>query len=249
MEFDVGGIANSFMDSVSGAASYMIWIIIAAVVVFAVMYIFSFRHVVSVRILTKNGNSLPLRDKAREVKVDGATYWQLLKRRHVIPVPPASALIPLSTKGKPKFYTEFSWSEETGYVSLEYDVTTNNFGEKVVITQHGKVIDDAFQPFTTPQRSLLVNQLRKAENRRKKDVWDRLSQLATPLVLAMLFICVLVFWEDVAKPGKEIAALNVQMQEQNLEMIAQLNEISAQNARIVSLYTGQPIDVNQVVDG
>lgn len=247
LNFDVGGIGSTFMDSASAFGGYLVWIFVISAVVVAFVYILSFKHIVSVRILNRNGNVLPVKDRAREVKVDGVKYWKLLKRKDVIPVPPADALIVVKSGGKPKFYAEFTYNEESGYIPLEYDVTTSNFNEKLIITQHGKVIKDSFQPFTTNQRSLYVMQLRKAEARKKKDLLERIMQLATPLVLVMLFIAVLIFWEDVAKPGKEMANLNVQMQQKNLELLDNLAEISAQNARIVQAYTGTDLEITQQV--
>lgn len=249
LNVDLGGVASSFMDSISQAGGYIIWIIVIGALVGAFLYIFSFKHRVGVRILTKNGNNLPVPDRAREIRVDGVVYWKLLKRKHIIPVPPAESLVILKPGAKPRFYAEFSYSDETGYVPLQYDVTTENFNSKLRMMDKGKVVDAPFQPFTSNQRSLYVMQLRKSEQRRKKDILERITALATPLVLVMLVICVLVFWEDVAKPGKEMAELNVQMQEKNLLLLEQITEISTQNARILQVTTGTDMELSQKVSG
>lgn len=247
LEADVGAVVGSAMDAISQAGMWIVWTLIIGAIVGAVVYIFSFKHSVSIRVLTRGGNETPIKDRAREVKVDGVTYWKLLKRRDVIPIPPSEALKLLNNKAKPKYYAEFSWSDETGYVPLRYDVTTDNFNGKLEMLRNGQVINEPFQPFTSNQRSLYVMQIRKAEQRRKKDILERITALATPIVLAMLVISILVFWEDVAKPGKEIAELNVQMQKQNIQLLEQVNEISAQNARIVQAYTGADIALQQQV--
>lgn len=247
INLDVAGVASGFMDSVSQLGGYIVWAVLLGSLIGVIIYFLSFKHTISIRILNRNGNVLPVKDRAREIKVDGVKYWKLMKRKDIIPVPPADALIVMKSGGKPKYYAEFTFNEETGYIPLEYDVTTDNFNNKLIMTQHGKVIKDSFQPFTTNQRSLYVMQLRKAEARRKKDVLERIMQLATPLVLVMLFIAVLIFWEDVAKPGKEMANLNIQMQQQNIELLDNLAEISAQNARIVQAYTGVDLEITQQV--
>lgn len=246
---DVGAVAQSTVDSVSQYVGFLIWGLVICSLIAIFVYILSFRHTVTIRHLTKATNTMPMKDRAREINVDGAVFWKLLKRKHIIPVPPASALVLKSASGKPKFHADFTYSEENGYIPLEYDINTQNFDQKLVMTQHGRVVKEAFQPFTSNQRSLYVMQVRKAEQMRKKDILERLTQLATPLVLAMLFIAVLVFWEDVAKPGREMADLNIQMQQKNVVLLEQLSEISAQNARIVQAYTGQDLQINQQVTG
>lgn len=244
-EIDPFAVGQSALDSVSVAGTYIVWGVLAVVVVVGLIYFMSFRHTVSIRVLNKHGQSLPFRDKAREFKKDGGRYWQFLKRRDVIPVPNSESLIQINGGGKPKYYAEFSWSEENGYVPLVYDITTDNFQDRVIVTQHGKRIEDGFQPLTTSQRSLFVGQLRKSEERKKKDLLERITQLATPLIIAMLFVMVLLFWEDIAKPAKEMSELNVKMQEKNNQLLEQMAEISAQNARVASIYTGEPIEIEQ----
>lgn len=249
LNLDVGSVASGFMDNISQAGSWIVWIIVIGALVGALLYLISFKHSVGIRVLTRNGNNLPVKDRAREIKVDGVVYWKLMKRKHIIPVPPAESLVIRKSGANPKFYAEFSYSDETGYVPLEYDVTTDNFNDKLKMIQHGKVVQDPFQPFTSNQRSLYVMQLRKSETRRKKDILERITALATPIVLVMLVICILIFWEDVAKPGKEIAELNLQMQEKTLVVLDQIVEISNQNARIVQTLTGENLNITQQVTG
>lgn len=246
---DVGALASGFMDSVSQLGGYLVWIIVIGALMATFIYILSFKHQVSVRVLNANGNTPPVKDRAREIKVDGVVYWKLLKRKDIIPVPPAEAIDIIKPGAKPRLFAEFSYSVENGYVPLHYDVDTKNFAEKLTMTKHGRIVDEPFQPFTSNQRSLYVMQLRKAEARKKKDLLERITQLATPLVLAVLVVSILIFWEDVAKPGKEMAQINVAMQESNRKMMETLNDISAQNARIVQAQTGAVLDIEQKVTG
>lgn len=238
IEQTIGNIATTSMDALSASVYPIIWTLLGIVLVIFVVYYLSFRHKIRVRLLTSQG-SVPYDDKAREVLVDGVRFWKLMKRKDVIPVPPKEGLSILGRDilGKPKYYAEVYWSEEDGYVNILDNITKENLRENIYgLDEHGEVkpiAGDAFKPFTPQQRSLLVQQIRKAQDRKKKGLLDYITQLAVPLALVALFMMVLLFWEDIAKPGREMASLNVQMQEKNQQLLGELSEISAQNARVV----------------
>ena len=224
-------------------------------ILFVVWY-FQYRHRVRIRILTAQG-SVPYDDKAREVDVDGVPFWKLLKRKHMVPVPTSEAITNIGVgpiSKKPRYYAEFFWSEELGYVVNIDSVNSKNIQEKAVKYGPNKeLVKDAFHPFTPQQRALYVYQLRKAEERKKKSLLDQITAIAVPMVLVFMFILVLVFWEDIAKPAQQSQASAAAMMETNERLLKENAQISAQNARILQVLAGKldanTLQVAQTIDG
>lgn len=232
VEMDPTIVATSVMDSLSSTVWPILWSLVVLVIIMFLYWYLQFRHTARILILTSNG-VVPYEDKAREVKIEGVPYWKLRKRKDILPVPPRESMNSLGRDAifnKPKFYSEMYWSEEHGYIPIQNRVNKENINEFI----NGET-DDVYKPLTPAQRALYTTQLRKAEGRRKKNIWDTIAQMATPLVLAMLFICVLVFWEDIAKPAKDMAAMQANLVKENAKVTSELSEISAQNARMIEI--------------
>ena len=234
---EVGTYAGQAMDALSNTVWPILWSLVLLIGLLIAWWYLSYRHKVRIRMLT-GSNPVPFDDKAREIKVDGVTYWKLLKRKDVIAVPDSQSLEGLGKDimGKPKFYAEMYWSEEHGYIPIVDDVNESNFLDRIVVKDGKKLAKGTFKPFTTQQRTLLVTQLRKAQDRRKKSLLDQVMQVAVPMMLVFLFIMVLVFWEDIAKPAKDMAEMNQNMMSQQRSLLEQSQEISNQNARIVKAF-------------
>lgn len=234
-DIDVARVTTGILDGMSGMVWPVVWTILGIVIVLFVAWYLMHRHKVRIKMLTSTGWQ-SFHDKAREVRVDGVKYWRLLKRKDIVPIPPAEATEGLGRDflGKPRFYAEAYWSEESDYVWSVDSVNKQNLSEKILVDGEKKSVENPFVPFTTQQRALFVSQLRKAESRRKKSLLDQIAQVAVPVVLVMMFIMVLLFWEDIAKPSKEMAELNNQMMERQNAIAASLADISSQNARVVS---------------
>lgn len=232
----IGSYAESTTNTLSGYVWPVIWSLVVLGFIGFVWWYLQYRHKIRLRLLTNYG-SVPYDDKAREVLVDGVPFWKLLKRKDIIPVPSKKCLNSIGRDffGKPKFYAEMYWSEEEGYIPVQDTVNKENLAGVVkVLDETGeRVVTGAFQPFTTQQRALHVAQLRRAEERRKNDFLTTIQNLAVPGILAMILILGLVFWEDIAKPGKEMALINKEMLEKQNVIAQQLADASSQNARVV----------------
>lgn len=255
-DFNAGAAARGFMDSLSASVYPVILTALGIALIAFFWWYFSHRHRVRIRLLLAQG-TVPFDDKAREVIVDGVPFWKLLKRKDMIPTPTSEAMTHLGKgflSGKPRFYAEFYWSEEYGYVPMVDGVNSKNLQDKAVKYGPNKeLVKDAFHPFTPQQRALYVLQLRKAEARKKKSILDQITAIAVPMALVFIFIMLLVFWEDIAKPAQEMATANAGMMELNEKLLKQNAEISAQNARIVQALSGQidaaQLQISQTVGG
>lgn len=203
------------MDSVFGGISttydmVMVLIVLGIVVgiVAFFMWYLSHKHMVVIRYRMKDRKYI-ITDKAKEVTVQGVSYWKLLKMKKKVTVPPPGA-IEITRKGK--FMAECYWDADNPNPVWIYDTG---------------VPDDALQPFTTKQRALLVNEFRQAELRKKKGLLETLEKLAVPFALVMILIVMLVFFENIAKPAQDMMAANERMMKSN-------EEITDNQARIMS---------------
>lgn len=240
-ELDLAGtFALSVADFSSGMIWPILWGILIAVGLAAVWYFLSFRHRIMVKIVGNNGSKFPLPDKVKEVKIDGVDFWKFQKRKDIVPVPPRRVMHHLGTDlfGKPKFYAECYYGPETGYVWIEDTVGKDDFSNVETTTEtneHGQEVTvtvDTYQPFLTQDRAIYVEAIKKSLTRKKPDIWERITQMAVPMMFLILMISILVFWEDIAKPSQDMAGMAQNMQKQNLE-------ISQQNARMVSVLAGK----------
>lgn len=248
---DVTGIATQAMDGISSFVWPVLWSLIGILVLVFVYWFLQFRHTVRVKILTSNGHT-PVEDKAREVTVDNTPFWQLRKRKHLIPVPPREALdfLGLDFLRKPKFFAEMYYSEEHGYIPCRDNVSKENLVD-ILAQSKDNTVTGSYQPLTPAQRALYTSQLRKAVARKNTSILDKITQFATPLMLVMVLVLVLLFWEDIAKPSKDMASINQAMLSQNERLVGQVAEVSAQNARMLQVIAGdlqsKGISINQRV--
>jgi len=83
-----------------------------------------------------------------------------------------------------------------------------------------------YQPLTTNQRLLLIKQIQKAEERRKKKWQDYLLPLASLGALVIVIVAGLIFWGDLAKPAIKAHEERLQYQvltQENLKLIKEIN--------------------------
>jgi hypothetical protein len=81
------------------------------------------------------------------------------------------------------------------------------------------------QPLTTTQRTLLVNNVRSAEQRRGKSLLEQLPTLVSIGALVLIVICLLVFYGNIAQPVIEARQLSVDNQRINLEVVQELRAL------------------------
>ena len=248
LNMDFGEIANQASSAGYTVVMTILGLTIFCGVVFLLWYVLQFKHRVRVKVLTKNGFYI-IDDKARELRDKDSKLiksWRLWKLRETASVPPPDSVF-MTKKGR--FTADAYWSEDTGLVWVTDTITREKFNElikrKVVYDKNGekveeKIVRDSTQPFTTQERSLQAWRITQAMNRKHKSIWDTIAQLAVPIALVMLFVMVLIFWEDIAKPVQQLSADNAKISAENAR-------ISEQNARILSLISNNQIDVKQTI--
>jgi hypothetical protein len=237
-EFDM--VLGVGQQAVDGLAS-MVWggllvVMVVALLLFA-YYFLSFRHKVVIKILGSRGAKYPFADNAKPVMIEGVPMWKLRKRKDIITPPPKNAVLPIGRDlfGKAKYY-----ADEFGYVWAEDNVGLDEFEGKIETEANGnEVVRGVYQPVTTQERTILVGQVTKALMKKKKSLLEQITALAVPLALVALFIMVLVFWEDIAKPVKDMSSIQASIAEQNAV-------ISQQNARMLSVLAGK-LEVGDIV--
>lgn len=237
-------MASGAMDTMTTVMWVIIWVSVILIPIIIAWHIMRHKHKVQIKYLTDNGAIVRF-DKAREVNIDGAKFWKLLKAKALISTPPPD-VIQVTKKGK--LFASCYYSDELGYIWARDTVTKETFKAKVedfeiVNGEKVKVTRNVYQPFTTQERALESNQVRKAAERRGSSLLDKIIQMLPFVMVFLMFVLVLIFWEDIAKPAVEISNANAGISTQNAK-------ISEQNARILILLGYDNVTVNQqVVNG
>jgi len=119
--------------------------------------------------------------KRDEDKVEYLRLFRSKRGHNDLPIPPAEA-IDYDPKKKKKV-VECYWSPELGYVYV-------------------KDVDEikGFQPLTTKQRAMMVNQIRKKEARKKSTWKENLPMIVGLGALLVLVTVILLFWGEFMQP-------------------------------------------------
>jgi hypothetical protein len=239
---DALGLGIDVSGVVGGLTSTFYWIImiliglgVVCAVILGWLYMRSFKHEVIIRKITNNRKNIIV-DRARTYVKKEVQYWQLYGRRllgkkKLVTAPPSDAI---ELKDNGTLYAECYWKEDNPEPTWIID--------KFV----GDIV--GLEPFTTQERSLFVNRLEDAVMRRKKNWLDMLYQIAPVLVLALIFVLILVYWEEIAKPisdlqqsNAQISTQNARISEENTKMIIVLAESLGRQDLIADLNISQTI--------
>jgi len=180
-------LATAF--GVTGAIWTIIqWIIVVTIIgVIIGVVVMILRYNIKVRVREIIGGKTRIIDeRAREVKDnEGVLKWKLLWRKHHLPIPPPEA-IHLTNKGK--------YSVEAYYLPE---------GEYKYVMDNGVDIEKLsnFEPLDTSDREFYASEMREAEEYRQKSWKDYILPIAGLMTILAVLIVMLVFWEDIAKPG------------------------------------------------
>jgi hypothetical protein len=99
-------------------------------------------------------------------------------------------------------YIRNAKSEEEKQALLKNFLTVQNQQIYDNWKKENKIID-SYEPITTKHRMIVVHQVMKAAERRGKSWGDYLMPIAGGLMLLIMFVAMLVFWGDLAKPVLE----------------------------------------------
>lgn len=187
-----------------------------------------FKHTVIIKELVK-GRKIITRDKAKDTVIDGVSYWVLFKEKNkeikLMPVPPAEA-IEVTTKGRK--WVEAYRTETGEYIFIKDDGQVaekpkNLFKmpkeiEKIKDQEERAAVYDtwkakklkewqddnrvitAYEPLTSKQRLILINNIRKAHDRKSFSWQQNLPMLAGLGALVLIVVCLMIFYGEIAKP-------------------------------------------------
>jgi hypothetical protein len=100
----------------------------------------------------------------------------------------------------------------------------DDVGRYVYITDKNKSIE-SFQPFTTKQRLILVNQYKKAQTKKKMRWMEQLPSIISVVALVVILITVFIFWEDITRPSLQAMEKMDSITGKQLEITGMLQEI------------------------
>lgn len=219
---------------VSGAAGFgssafdiLFYILIGGIILalgWVVWWILQHKHKIVVRYLTKRGAFI-IEDKARTVNRSGVIYWKFLKGK-IETTPPPKKAINITKKGK--LYAECYITEDNPEPVWLVDTGYKKSFDK----------DGNYKPVTTQERALIVSRIRKAEERRGKNLWEQITQIAIPTIMLGMVIIPFVFWGDITKTSTDALQQADRLQEQNAD-------IAESNARILAVMAGK-IDTGEL---
>jgi len=159
-------------------------VLLFMLIIFGILLIYLvYNKRVRLRYVTSKNKPNIVKDfRAREVEIEGITYWKLLFKKGLMPVPPTDAM-DINRSGK--IVVEARYCAETDeYIFLKDDVEIQSF-----------------KPFTTNQRLSLINQIKKANSKRKSTLAEHLPTIVSIAGLIIMLTLCFVFWEDITKPS------------------------------------------------
>lgn len=186
---------------------------------------------------------------------DGVKWWRLakekIKSRKLMPLPPEQA-IEIDQKGKK--WVECYRTEGDELIFLKDTSKMETFPEELIAKipdEIKKITDPAerkeeeekwkkkvkedwmkehnvvepYQPLTTKQRLIYVNNIRKAESRKAFSWQQQLVPLASIGLVCIIVISLIVFWGEIAAPAITANSQAVEISKNQLEMTKLLREI------------------------
>lgn len=245
---DVSGFVDSGLTT---AYTGMIWVGVIGIILGLAAWVWwrrQFKYLVRLKVL-KNGAFIYYEDVAREIHQEGSQYWKLRGLKELCGIPPSESI---SQNNKGQFVAEGYYSKDAGVIWAKDTMTREEFrkleeelrqrratgktdGKTAVFFDtsgvHGKSTITKFQPLTTQERALQAGQVTKAMLRKGNSIWDMIWKIAPAILILIVFVLILVFWNDIAKPVITLSQQNIDIQKNN-------KEIMQQNLRFYTMLTG-----------
>ena len=177
----------------------LLFIIVIGIVAYWIHLERSFKYRAIIKDIVHGRKIVNIHKASHYVDNDKVTWWKLAgekdKNRRLLPLPPEDA-IELDKKGRK---VAQCLRTETDEIIWQKENTDLHISEKEV--KAGEALE-GYEPFTTKQRIITMNLIRKAESRRnKKDLMTAMIQLGSLAVLGMVIVAGMVFWGDLAQPA------------------------------------------------
>lgn len=180
-------------------------IIVVVILVFYFMYVSSTYKIKFRLRKVLDGRNQVFDDRAKRKVVDGVAFYHLLKEKRYAPIPPEEAID----------------IDATGALVVEAFMTSDG---KFQYIKDNAVIGN-LQPLNTEQRQVLINQIRKAEERKGKKWQDFVIPITGIMALVIIVVSLLIFYENIAVPVLEQAKTIEGIENIRLEQLKILKEI------------------------
>lgn len=236
----LGGLVSK--SSVAGAvdSSFTVVLIILGLAVvgglgYYIFWLMQFKHKFRVKEVV-HGRKIIIDDKARELRSkDGGLFWQLLRTKIRLPVPPAEA-IEVDNKGRKcvEAYKlesgDFIYSKdlnEAKDLPVEIKAIKNLDERRNAVEQWIKEQGAIYsrEPLTTSQRMILINQIEKAVLKKTKKWQDYLLPIAAMGSFVIIIVSLMIFYGDIAKPVLQMGDKINKNEEIRLEQLKIIQEI------------------------
>lgn len=224
----IGQTVSNGFGSFSVAMYYLFIGLIVLAIVFALLYIMSFKHKVVLYKATNSG-TVVLFTKAREFKTkEGVPKWRLLNTK----------LIKNSYPAPTNDYVQIA--ENGKFVAHGNFTTTGTLNWR-------KMSDNPETPdsFTSEEKLMSYVEMRRAMEYDKQKLSEKLMLLAPALVVLMILVVFMIFFGDVVEPFKEasgqIQALNVKVMESQEQLTVTSERLALASERIAQVYNGYPV--------
>lgn len=203
---DVGGMASTAASGLYTGTMWSIFIIFLAVIIGGLVYYLLFNIKVRLRVRTSTYDYI-IDDKGRLAKdKDGIECLRLLRYKiKNLPSPPPEA-ISLTKKG---------------HRVLEIEIDESG-GARFIIKNK---LTRQFEPFNTNDREFYVNEVRKAQLKKKLTLSELILQLAPLTAIVIIFVLALIYWGDVMQPAIQFGESNKDIAATQAETVAMLKEI------------------------
>lgn len=184
----IGVSGSSLMSGMDAITTMIVYMFIAAfigAVLFGCLYLLSFNKPVRVYEETSAGWKY-VDTKARQFKTkDGITKWRFLKWIKESHPAPSNDVLFLNSKGKTSAEGIRSMDGNVQWVKRDF--------------KKGSV-----EQLSGEEKAMMVQEMRRAEDYKKKKLGDLIRDIMPFIVLAMILIIFMVFFNDVVQPSVEL---------------------------------------------
>jgi len=209
-----------FIDQMINTAMIILGIILVSVITIFIILERQYKHRITIKECT-NGSKRILNDKFKIKKDATGVWWKTRKTKALIPENMEAAEV--TTRGR--LYVEFYLLNGDTYVPA---IDTFNPHDKTIV----KEIRDVMQPLTTSQRSLHIEQMKKAGRDKKLGLGEIIAKAIPYAVLIIILVCIMIFWGEFMQPAIDATA-NFEAVSDNLVQVTDRLDSMINNKQII----------------
>jgi flagellar basal body-associated protein FliL len=206
---DGGTAAISNAPAKVAAFGHTLGIVMLVLFVVAILGLFvyfiwwwnSFKFTVAIReLMATDGHQKIVFDKAKRVMVAGSPFWRLRRRRTNISPPPSEAIHP-DNRGFP--FVECLHDEKSGLDDGYKWIIPGTFHS---VQGEGISLKDAQKfSFSTEEKSLLADRIRRAEERKSRSLLDYIFSVVGMIFCVVIVFGIMIFYGEINKAQAETA--------------------------------------------